>query len=142
MSSRWAAGGLLLYVLVLAASILGPSPAELIAQTTEVVRADAGIESASYEGVERVGNVLLFIPLGLLLAAALPRMSPWLVWALCTLASLAVEVVQVVLPDRQPTLTDVLTNSAGAAVGVLLQRGVRWHRATRARAARSGTPHG
>ncbi|SOE00431.1 VanZ family protein [Blastococcus haudaquaticus] len=141
MTPRWALRALVLFAVLVGASTLGPSPAELIQLVTETARTDAGISSVSFERVELVANVLLFVPIGLLLAAALPRTPAWQVWALCSGASLLVEVVQTVLPDRQPTVTDVLANSAGAAVGVLLLRAVRRRRAQRPGGPAPCSPH-
>ncbi|WP_228395264.1 VanZ family protein [Modestobacter roseus] len=79
---------------------------------------------------ERGGNVLLFVPLGLLLCAALPRVPRWVVWAICVAGSLGIEATQALfLPNRFPSVVDVVTNSTGAAIGVglhwLLTRGRR-----------------
>ncbi|WP_299955866.1 VanZ family protein [uncultured Modestobacter sp.] len=72
---------------------------------------------------ERGGNVLLFVPLGLLLCWALPRLHRRVVWLLCVAASVGIEVTQFLfLPDRYPSVVDVVTNSTGAAIGV----GLHW----------------
>jgi VanZ family protein len=71
--------------------------------------------------VEPALNVALFIPLALLLCWAIPVMSRGRIWVLCVLTSCAVEVTQYFfLPAREASLRDVVTNSTGAAIGVLL----------------------
>ncbi len=119
IARRWAPTVLVLYVAALAAGTLGPSPAELFEIVT-VQANEAGLDQVTWRSVEVTANVVLFVPLGFLVRAALPRLSGWFAWMLCSGASASVEVVQSVLPDRQPSLLDLATNSAGAAVGVLL----------------------
>ncbi|MPQ97902.1 VanZ family protein [Modestobacter sp. I12A-02628] len=80
-------------------------------------------------------NVVLFLPLGLLISAAFPRLRGWWVWALCTAGSLGVEIAQVVgVPGRDASLRDVATNSLGAALGVLMIRVLQARAARRERA--------
>ena len=96
-----------------------------------VSRITLGQTDVSVEEAEALANVLLFVPIGLLLRLALPRAWSSLLLALATAASLGIEVVQyVLLPDRTPSLVDVLTNGGGTAIGLVLgadvQRFVRW----------------
>jgi glycopeptide antibiotics resistance protein len=66
-------------------------------------------------------NVLLFVPLGFLLARGFPSWPGPAVWALCVLGSVGVEAIQAgFLPGRVPSVVDVAMNGLGAAVGVLL----------------------
>ena len=63
-------------------------------------------------------NVLLFVPLGLLMARA---KNAWLRAAAVGLAlSLGVESVQLLVPGRHPALGDIIWNTSGAALGVLI----------------------
>lgn len=78
-------------------------------------------------------NVLLFVPLGALVAV-LTGWAWWRVVLLAMVTSASVELVQVVL-DREPTWVDVAANTAGAWVGVLL---VRLGQRLRARPAAAG----
>lgn len=72
-----------------------------------------------------VGNVLLFIPFGFCLALA-PlwpghrRRRPLLLVLLAVATSAAVEISQLFSLRRYPQTSDVMTNAAGAAVGVAL----------------------
>jgi len=70
-------------------------------------------------------NVMAYIPLGALALWSLPcsRRLAWpgvVVWLGCTVLSLSLEVTQVFLPSRVSSKADLLFNSMGAAVGVLL----------------------
>jgi VanZ family protein len=71
--------------------------------------------------VEPALNVALFVPLALLLCWAIPSLSRGRVWLLCFLTSCAVEATQYFfLPARDGSVRDIVTNSTGAAIGVLL----------------------
>jgi VanZ family protein len=77
----------------------------------------------TYRLVERAANVLLFVPLGLLLALSIPANRWWLAILICLVVSLAIELVQgAFLPERVISNSDVLQNTAGAIVGVALSR--------------------
>ncbi|HEX2194595.1 MAG TPA: VanZ family protein [Candidatus Limnocylindria bacterium] len=67
-------------------------------------------------------NVLLFVPLGILLAARYPGASRWLLTALAAIVSLMVEGGQAVLETgRLADVTDLVANTAGAALGIGLR---------------------
>jgi hypothetical protein len=72
-----------------------------------------------YGGVDVLNNVLLFVPLG---AGLLLRgMAPRSVVALGSLISLAIELLQLlVIPGRDASLSDVLTNTLGIWLGAIL----------------------
>jgi VanZ family protein len=78
---------------------------------------------------EFLANVALFVPFGLLVAAAAPRWSPWAIIVLGLLASVAIELVQLGIPSRVSTVSDVIANTAGAALGCVV---VMWRRMSRA----------
>lgn len=80
--------------------------------------------------VEVLANVLMFVPIGLLGAAAVrPHRRRWVV-AAAAAVSVAIEVVQSGIPERVSSVTDVLANTAGALLGVhLLARGTERRRA-------------
>ena len=99
--------------------------------TRLVGRVTRGRTDVSVEEAEALANVLLFVPIGFLLRLALPRVWSTLLLAVATAGSLGIEVVQyLLLPDRTPSLVDVLTNGGGTAIGLVagvdVQRLVRW----------------
>jgi len=65
-------------------------------------------------------NAALFLPLGAALSVAGWR--PWRLFALGALLSLGVETFQFVIPGRDPSLSDVLFNTLGTALGIGLAR--------------------
>lgn len=78
-------------------------------------------ERLSTPRVEFVANMLLFAPLGVLLPPAFPRVPLTLLLLVPVLASLGIEVAQLVLlSGRTPDAVDVLANSTGGAVGLLV----------------------
>ncbi len=70
--------------------------------------------------VEAVANVVMFVPFGVLVGLLLGMHRWWAVVLLALATSLTIETVQTVLPDRVPTAQDVVMNTLGAAVGVLV----------------------
>jgi glycopeptide antibiotics resistance protein len=66
------------------------------------------------------GNLLLLLPLGLLGPIALPVLDRWWRIALVALVySVAIELIQLVVPDRSADIDDVIVNVAGALLGYL-----------------------
>lgn len=100
-------------------------PATVSAKVTGLVGllaqwvADAGIAPYRPSAVvlEVLANVALFVPVGLLLAFALPRLRLWQIVLIGALMSGLIETVQGFMPSRFPTISDVLANTAGAAIG-------------------------
>jgi glycopeptide antibiotics resistance protein len=77
---------------------------------------------------EFVANIALFVPFGLLVSAAAPRWSPWAVIASGFVVSAAIELGQLGIPSRVPTISDVIANTAGTALGCAL---LTWWRMSR-----------
>lgn len=72
-----------------------------------------------YRFVERTANVLLFVPLGALVAAQLSRRHWWIALGACIALSGVIELGQaLLLPARYASWIDLLANSVGAAIGV------------------------
>ena len=68
-----------------------------------------------------INNVGLFLPLGTLSAAALPRVPRGWLLVLLVLVSVGIETTQYLVPmGRVANTADVLANGAGAALGLLL----------------------
>ncbi|WP_432393345.1 VanZ family protein [Pseudarthrobacter sp. L19] len=77
----------------------------------------------NYSFVEMAANVVLFIPAGLLGQLTLPRLPWWRITAAGMLISGCIEAGQYLfLPHRFASLTDVLTNTAGALLGAVAAR--------------------
>ena len=108
------------------------APASDATQVTGIVAtlarlvADGGILtfSQAYTVLEFVANVALFVPFGVLWSLAAPRLRPMAVVALGLAISCGIELVQLLLPSRVPSVSDIVANTLGAALGVCA-RGAR-----------------
>ncbi len=133
------------YLALVARMTLRPEPAE--PETFDLVRqviawlAERGAP-VTYEGVEAVSNVLMFVPFGVLVGLLLDWRRRWtlVVGAACA-TSTGIELAQrAFLPSRVPTIQDVVLNTGGAAVGIALLAGAHAVRAARARRRREPGP--
>jgi VanZ family protein len=81
-------------------------------------------ETSPYQAFDQaLHRLLIFAPLGALLASLLEGRRH-LVVVLAAFLALAIEVGQAFLPDRYPSVTDVLLETAGAWMGAVLYRHV------------------
>jgi glycopeptide antibiotics resistance protein len=129
---RFALGLLLLYLIVLAILTLRPVGADLESNVRVNLKPFATILPALRHGPGTfaftilVGNVLAFIPLGLLLPMAFRRLSWLLVIPAGAALSGAIEVAQYALSTnlgygyRRADIDDVIVNVFGTAVGLTL----------------------
>jgi VanZ like family len=72
--------------------------------------------------LEDLGNVALFVPLGLVLAL---WFRPLPAWILATVGSICCETAQLWIPSRHASALDVAFNAVGAAIGIALVLAVR-----------------
>lgn len=101
--------------------------------------------ATTYTVLEFSANVVLFVPFGILLALGWPRLRTWHLALLGLLTSGVIEFVQLYMPSRFSTVSDLIANTAGAAVGCLIVKSIVWlasvpvpSRAERQQAAESG----
>ena len=74
-----------------------------------------------YDKLEFTANIMMFVPLGFLVALLLPARVWWLALLICPAMSIAIEVTQAVaLSARFATVIDVISNSLGAVIGILI----------------------
>jgi glycopeptide antibiotics resistance protein len=82
--------------------------------------------------IEFGANILLFVPLGILLALILTQRH--LVVPIAFLATVAIESMQALMIDRRvPSVMDIIANVAGACLGLVIVACVEWWRARRER---------
>jgi VanZ like family len=98
----------------------------------------------SFDLIEFIANVLMFVPIGLFGALALAR-ARWLILLAAVSASVTIEIIQATrMPERVGTPRDVIANGLGAVIGYLLARVVvargRARGGRRGRHAQSATP--
>jgi glycopeptide antibiotics resistance protein len=103
------------------------APAEDAGRVTGVVALAAQLLAGigipfdlSYLVLEFLANVALFLPLGALLAVAFARLPWWAIVGIGFVTSVAIELVQLGLPSRFSTVSDVVANTLGTALGLLL----------------------
>lgn len=73
----------------------------------------------TYVVLEILANVALFVPFGILAMTAFRWMRVWSATAAGLSTSLLIEGVQLFLPTRYPTVSDLVANTAGALIGAL-----------------------
>ncbi|MEI5585085.1 MULTISPECIES: VanZ family protein [unclassified Agromyces] len=73
---------------------------------------------------EFVLNVLMFVPLGALLALTLRRAPLLVVTGVAVALGVVIELAQISMVDRISDPRDVVANAGGAFVGVLIARGI------------------
>lgn len=103
-------------------------PAAVSAKVTGLVGilaqwvASRGIASYQSSAVvlEVVANVVLFVPVGLLVALAWTRLRLWQVVAIGAAMSVVIETAQGVMPSRFPTVSDVIANTLGTFIGAAI----------------------
>ena len=79
------------------------------------------------EARELIGNVALFVPLGVFLpVAARTCRRLWVTLAVAASLSVVIETVQSLLPSHTTDVDDVILNTAGAALGFLAYSLVAW----------------
>ncbi|WP_201391036.1 VanZ family protein [Ktedonobacter sp. SOSP1-85] len=69
---------------------------------------------------EMIDNFVVFIPFGLLLSVNLKRANIWRRLAFICIFSLAAEIIQFVFAIGATDITDVITNTAGGFLGLIL----------------------
>ena len=94
-----------------------------------------------YALADAVANVALFLPLGWALGHA--RVRPLIALAALVTTTVTIELLQyTVVPGRDASLSDILTNSVGGVIGFVLPRLHRHLAASRGRALRAAILYG
>ncbi|CAN5332489.1 hypothetical protein BH09ACT10_BH09ACT10_23840 [soil metagenome] len=116
----------IIYFVALTLIGMWPTPVDhsfssTIFDVTVWLRRQGAPQWISYNFIEFIANVLLFIPLGLLGDAWLRHRRPWRIVAFGVCLSIAIEIAQwLARPERFATLADVIANTLGAALGVII----------------------
>ena len=114
----WAIVGLVVYGVAASAILLAPvSYGDIIDSISEALRGLTGTAFGS-GWIEFAANIALFAPIGFLFT--LLFRNPWFGGILGTVVSVGAEIAQVIIPHRQPTLRDIISNGVGAAIGALV----------------------
>jgi VanZ family protein len=75
--------------------------------------------------LEFLANVVLFTPFGVLLVLAFPGVRWWTVVLVGLALSIGIELVQLTIPSRVSSVSDVVANTTGTALGLVLARSRR-----------------
>lgn len=117
---------LLIYGLFVLAATMWPTPLDQgygasIERFLSVLHRNGVPQWFGYHKLEFSANILMFVPIGFLVTMLLPARVWWLALVICPGASALIEFTQsVALSARFATVIDVLSNSIGALIGVLL----------------------
>jgi hypothetical protein len=94
-----------------------------------------------YALADAAANVALFLPLGWALGCA--RVRPLIGLAALVTTTVTIELLQyTVVPGRDASLSDILTNSVGGTIGIVLPRLHRYLAASKGRALRAAILYG
>ncbi|HEV7949290.1 MAG TPA: VanZ family protein [Glaciihabitans sp.] len=94
---------------------------ESINRVLEVLHRNGVPEWFGYDKLEFSANIVMFLPIGFLVALLLPSQVWWLALLICPILSGGIELIQAnFLSARFATITDVIANSIGATIGALL----------------------
>lgn len=74
----------------------------------------------AYVALEFLANIALFVPFGILVRLVWKRARWWAILALGLLTTITIELAQLALPTRYSTLSDVIANTLGTGVGLML----------------------
>ena len=98
---------------------LDTSPGSFIGRLLNFLASHRMTQWLTYERVEMLANVGMFVPFGLLLALHLGRKRWWWGWLIGSAFSGIIEGVQgtVFTQTRFATLSDFITNTIGAGIG-------------------------
>jgi glycopeptide antibiotics resistance protein len=91
----------------------------------------AATDWITYSGLEFWSNVAMFVPVGLFFLLLLGRRRWWLAIVLGIVLTCVIEFAQQFIPDRVSDPRDILANTVGALVGVVVALLVTWPAAVR-----------
>lgn len=121
----FAAALLMACVLVVLLATMWPTPLDKdygtsIVKFLDVLHRNGVPEWFGYNKLEFSANILMFLPIGFLVALLLPVKVWWLALILCPLMSVGIEFTQATfLSARFATANDVIANTTGAVIGIL-----------------------
>lgn len=91
------------------------------------IRAQLAFGLEHSEARQLIGNVALFVPLGILLPSAMRTCRRlWVTLVVAAGLSVLVESLQAILPGHTTDVDDVILNTAGAALGFLAFSMIAW----------------
>jgi len=130
----------LLYLGGVAWITLGPQPQVaskdgIVMQVLRILWEHPATDWITYSAVEFTANIAMFLPIGLFFLLLFGRSRWWLAMGIPFLMTLCIETAQIWIPGRVSDIRDVISNTLGAVVGVLLGLAITAPRARRDREA-------
>ncbi|MGN6197947.1 VanZ family protein [Humibacter sp.] len=130
----------LLYLAGVAWITLGPQPqvaskGSIVMQVLRILWEHPATDWITYSGVEFTANIAMFVPIGLFFLLLFGRSRWWVAMGVPFLMTLSIETAQIWIPGRVSDIRDVISNTIGAVVGVLLGLVITAPRARRDREA-------
>lgn len=92
----------------------------IVAETAHLLESLSIPFETGYPILEFLANVALFVPLGILLPLAWRTLPWWAVVAIGFATTVLIELVQLTMPSRYSTVSDVVANTLGTALGFAL----------------------
>lgn len=101
---------------------LDTAPGSFIAELLEFLASHRLTAWIDYVILEKLANVGMFVPFGLLVALQCGRRRWWVGWVAGIAFTCIIEGTQATLlsPTRYGTISDLVTNSLGAAIGAVI----------------------
>lgn len=99
----------------------GPEGSSLAREIVEWLHAHGLPQAITFDVIEFVANIVMFVPFGLFLTLLLPRFQWWMTIAISAAFTLAIEVTQqIFLPERFASVSDLIANTGGGLIGALI----------------------
>lgn len=99
---------------------ISPSDSEQIERVLAALHRRGIAESVDYMRLEFLANIALFVPIGMFLMLLFGTRLWWLALAGCFALTVFIEAAQQSIPGRVSGERDVLSNTIGGAIGVLV----------------------
>jgi len=120
-----------LYLAAVAWITLGPQPldahgVDLLERVIAVLQRHAATDWVTYSRVEFAANIAMFVPMGLFFLLLMGRRYWWLAVLLCLVATVSIETAQQGIPGRISDPRDIVSNTFGGAVGVIVGLVLTW----------------
>ena len=115
-------GGYLVFVawLTLTPQPISPADEAFIDEFLARLHSHGYLESLDYDQLEFLANIALFVPIGMFLMLLFGTRLWWLALLACFAMTAFIETAQRAIPGRVPDGRDLVANSLGAVLGVLL----------------------
>lgn len=115
-------GGYLVFVgwLTLTPQPIGPDDQQLILRILDALHRRGYAESIDYDRLEFLANIALFVPVGMFLLLLFGAGQWWLAGIGSFLLTSFIETVQHQIPGRVPDDRDLLANTLGGLIGIVM----------------------